>query len=54
MFDGKKSYIVAALIAITTFVYAMGWINEGAYVAILGVLGASGIAALRSAIKKEI
>lgn len=49
---GKKTYIVALLIALATMAQYMGWITNEAYTAILGLLGASGLATTRMAIKK--
>jgi hypothetical protein len=53
MLQGQKSYLVAILIAVITFVYAMGWINNTVYTTIVGILAAGGLAALRSAITTE-
>jgi len=47
---GKKTYLVAGLGALVTFAYYMGWISQEIYMALLGVLGFSGMATMRSAI----
>ena len=50
--DGYKSYIVAAAIALTTGAFALGLIDKTIATLIFGLLGAGGVVALKSAIKK--
>lgn len=50
---GKKTYLIAALIAVATFAKAMGWIDQTTYELILGLLGAGGLAALRAGVTKS-
>jgi hypothetical protein len=50
--DGKKTYITAALAALASFGLAMGWLSKEQYEVILGLLGALGLAALRSGVAK--
>jgi hypothetical protein len=52
-FSGWKTYICAGVIAIATFAYAMKWIDQTVYNTILGLFGAGGLAALRSAVNKD-
>jgi hypothetical protein len=51
--EGKKTYITAGLLAVASFVYAMGWIDEKTLVAIDSFLGAFGLGFLRAGIKKD-
>ena len=50
--DGKKTIICMFLLAVNTFVFAMGWITEGVFKIIEGFLLAAGGLALRAAISK--
>lgn len=55
MFDflsGKKTYLVAALWAVCTFLYSVGMIDKPTYDLIQGVLLPAGLAALRSGVTK--
>lgn len=47
---GKKTYIVAVVIALASFAVAMGWLSQEQYQVILGLLGSLGLAALRSGV----
>lgn len=51
--SGYKTYIVAVLIAIATFSKTVGWIDQATFEAILGVLGALGLTALRAGVTKS-
>ena len=50
---GKKTYIIAALVALATFAKTMSWIDDQTYQLILGLLGAGGLAALRAGVTKS-
>ena len=50
--DGKKTYITAVVAALASFAMAMGWLSQGQYQVILGLLGSLGLAALRAGIEK--
>ena len=52
MLSGKKTYIVAGLVGLATAIYHLGYITSDLYVAILGFLGAGGLASLRAGVKK--
>ena len=52
MLEGKKTYLVALGVAIATAAHQLGWIDTALYQTILGLLGAGGIAALRSGVNK--
>lgn len=51
--SGKKTYISAVAIALTSLALAFGWITKEQYEAIMGVLGALGLAALRQGVTKS-
>jgi hypothetical protein len=51
--DGKKTYITAVVAALASFALAMGWLNQGQYEVILGLLGSLGLAALRAGVAKS-
>lgn len=53
MFQGKKTYITAAVMALVTFARGMGWIDTQQYELIMGLLAALGISALRSGVEKK-
>lgn len=50
MFEGKKTYILAVLIAVATGVKALGWIDESLYQTIVALLGAAGLSTVRQSI----
>jgi len=49
---GKKTYIIAALVGLATAIHQLGYIDTGMYQAILGFLGAGGLATLRAGVSK--
>lgn len=51
--QGKKTYLIALGIAADVFAYKMGWVDESVYQLVLGLLGAGGLASLRSAVAKK-
>lgn len=52
MFEGKKTYITAAVMALVTFARGAGWLEQQQYELILGLLGSLGLAALRAGVSK--
>lgn len=48
--EGYKSYMIAAALAVTTFLYSIGKIDFHTFSAISGFLGSGGLATIRSAI----
>ena len=50
-FKGKRTYLIAVLIAFSVFAHQMGWINKETLDQIYIVLTGAGIAALRAGIK---
>jgi hypothetical protein len=53
MLEGKKTYITAGVAALASFALAMGWLSQGQYEVILGLLGSLGLAALRAGVAKS-
>ena len=51
-FNGYKTYIIAALIALTVFAKVVDWIDENAMTIILSLLGAGGMATIKHAVSK--
>lgn len=49
--DGKKTYLIAALLAIAVFAKQIGWIDENTFQALYGALTAGGLATLRAGLK---
>ena len=47
---GKRTYIIAALVGVATAVHHLGFIDTALYQAILGFLGAGGLATLRAGV----
>lgn len=50
--SGKKTYLVAGLIAVATFAQLAGWITENEFQTFVGFLGALGLYTLRDGIRK--
>lgn len=50
---GKKSYLVAAAVAVATFAHHAGLIDTQTYQLIVGLLGAGAVATLRAGIKNQ-
>jgi hypothetical protein len=48
-FQGKRTYIISALIYVLGGCKALGWVDSTAYEAILAILLGSGLASLRAA-----
>ena len=53
MLAGKKTYIVAALVGAASVLHQLGYLDGEAYVTILGLLGAGGLATLRAGVTKS-
>lgn len=47
--EGKKTYLVAILVGVVSVLNYLGVVDGQAYVTIMGLLGAGGVAALRAA-----
>lgn len=52
--DGKKSYIIAIAMGVTTTLHVLGILNDTAYQTAMGILTGGGIASLKSAISKNV
>lgn len=50
--SGKKTYLTAALLAAAAVARYCGWLDEGTYQAITGLLTGAGLAALRAGVAK--
>ena len=46
MLVGKKTYIVAALVAIVTVAHSLGYIDDATWQLLLGLLNGAGVATL--------
>jgi hypothetical protein len=51
--EGKKTYITAVVLALGSFAMALGWLSQEQYQVIIGLLGALGLATLRSGVAKS-
>lgn len=49
---GRKTYLIAAAVAVVVFARMAGLIDEGVYQVVLGLLGAGGLATLRAGMSK--
>ena len=49
--SGRKTYLVAGVLAIAMFCLQMGWITKETYDMIFGVLIPAGLATLRAGVK---
>ncbi len=52
MLNGKKTYIVAAIMGLGAFSRAMGWLDQNQFELLLSLGGSLGLAALRSGVSK--
>ena len=52
VFSGRKTYLVAALLAIGVFAVNVGWIDQKTYDSLFGILVAAGLATLRAGVGK--
>lgn len=51
--SGKKTYLIAGGVALAAAAHALGWIDDVVYQAVLGLLGAGGLATLRAGVTKS-
>ena len=52
MLSGKKTYLVAALVAVATFAQLAGLIDAETFQVVMGLLASLGLYTVRDAIKK--
>jgi hypothetical protein len=52
MLSGYKTYLSAGAIVVVAGMHALGYISDGTYQTLIGLLGAGGLAALRAGIGK--
>jgi hypothetical protein len=50
---GKRTYIVAVVMAMASFAVGMDWLTQTQYQVILGLLGSLGLSALRSGVSQS-
>ena len=53
MLSGWKTYLVGAAMVVLSGLYAQGYITEGIYTGLLGLLNGLGFAALRAGVKSD-
>ena len=51
--DGKKSYLLAIAAGLLTMAHSLGWLGDGTYQTLMGLVGAGGLAALRAGVTKS-
>ena len=49
---GRRTYLVAGLLALATFALSVGWIDQSTYNLVQGVLIPAGLASLRAGVGK--
>ena len=49
---GRKTYLVAAILALGVFAVNVGWIDQHTYDTLYGILVAAGLATLRAGVGK--
>jgi hypothetical protein len=52
MLNGKKTYIIAAIMALGAFARGMGWLEQDQFELLLSLAGSLGLAALRAGVAK--
>jgi hypothetical protein len=52
MLTGKKTYIMAAVMALGVFARGVGWLDQELFEVIMGLAGSMGLAALRSGVSR--
>jgi len=52
MLTGKKTYIMAAVMALGVFARGLGWLDQEQFEVLLGLTGSMGLAALRAGVSR--
>jgi hypothetical protein len=52
MLNGKKTYIMAAIMGLGAFARGMGWLQQEQFELLISVAGSLGLAALRAGVTK--
>jgi hypothetical protein len=52
MLNGKKTYIMAAIMALGAFARGMGWLQQDQFELLLSLAGSLGLAALRAGVSR--
>jgi hypothetical protein len=54
MLAGKKTYILALIMAVGAFARGMGWLDPDQFELLMGLAGSMGLAALRAGVTRSI
>lgn len=49
---GKKTHVIALLVACVALAYAVGWIDQSTFATLATMLGALGLSAIRAGVEK--
>jgi hypothetical protein len=52
MLTGKKTYIMAAIMALAVFARGLGWLTQEQFEIIMGLAGSMGLATLRAGVSR--
>ena len=52
MLNGKKTYIIAAIMAVGAFARGLGWLQQEQFEILLSLGGSMGLAALRAGVSR--
>lgn len=52
MLAGKKTYIMAAIMALVVFARGLGWLTQEQFEIIMGLSGSMGLASLRAGVSR--
>jgi hypothetical protein len=52
MLTGKKTYIMAAIMALGAFARGMGWMQQEQFEILMGLAGSMGLASLRAGVSR--
>jgi hypothetical protein len=52
MLTGKKTYIMAAIMALGVFARGLGWLGQEQFEVLMGLTGSMGLAALRAGVSR--
>lgn len=52
MLEGKKTYLMAVIMALLAFARGLGWLDQEQFELLLALAGSLGLAALRAGISK--
>jgi hypothetical protein len=52
MLTGKRTYIMAAIMALGAFARGLGWLGQDQFELLMGLAGSMGLAALRAGVSR--